>query len=52
MARNDTHYPETEYGAANLKGMSTPQRALAIIGLAHPDFRKDLLRTAEDMFIL
>lgn len=50
--RNDTHYLVTEYGAANLKGKSTRDRALAIIALAHPDFRDELLRAAEDMYIL
>ncbi len=50
--RNDTHYLVTEYGAANLKGKSTRDRALAIINLAHPDFRDELLRAAEDMYIV
>ena len=50
--RNDTHWLVTEYGAANLKGKSTRDRALAIIGLAHPDFRDELLRAAEDMHIV
>src|SRR6185436_14022376 len=50
--RNDTHYLVTEYGVANLKGRSTRDRALAIIGLAHPDFRDGLLRAAEDMYIV
>lgn len=50
--RNDTHFLATEYGVANLKGRSTRERALAIIELAHPDFRDDLLRAAEDMYII
>ncbi len=50
--RNDTHYLVTEYGCANLKGKSTRERALAIIGLAHPSFRDDLLRAAEDLYIV
>ncbi len=50
--RNDTHWLVTEYGAANLKGRSTRDRALAIIGLAHPDVRDELLRAAEDMHIV
>jgi itaconate CoA-transferase len=37
--RNETHYVATEYGVANLKGMSSSQRAEALIGLAHPDYR-------------
>jgi acyl-CoA hydrolase len=36
---------------ANLKGMSTWQRAEAIISLAHPAFREDLIQEAERMGI-
>jgi len=50
--RNDTHFLATEYGVANLKGKSTRERALAIIQLAHPDFRDGLLRAAEDMYLI
>jgi itaconate CoA-transferase len=50
--RNDTHYLATEFGVANLKGKSTRERALAIIDLAHPQFRDELLRAAEDMYLL
>jgi len=52
IPRMDTHYLVTEYGAINLKGKSTRDRALGIIGLAHPDFRDGLLRAAEDMYLL
>ncbi|RJX36090.1 MAG: acetyl-CoA hydrolase/transferase family protein [Desulfarculus sp.] len=45
--RMDTHYLVTEQGVANLKGLSTRERAQAIIGLAHPDFRDELSRQAE-----
>ena len=44
-------YLVTEYGMANLKGKSTWQRAEAIISLAHPAFRDDLVREAEKMGI-
>lgn len=50
--RNDTHYLATEFGVANLKGKSTRERALAIIDLAAPQFRDQLLRAAEDMYLL
>ncbi len=52
VPRMDTHCLATEHGLVNLKGKSTRDRALAIIGLAHPRFRDDLLRAAEDMFLL
>jgi itaconate CoA-transferase len=50
--RMDTHFLVTEFGVANLKGKSTRDRVLAIIGLAHPEFRDELLRRAEDMYLL
>ena len=42
-SRNDVHYVVTEFGVADLRGRSTRQRAEALIGIAHPDFR-DALR--------
>lgn len=50
--RMDTHYLATEYGVVNLKGKSARQRALDIIGLAHPRFRDELQRAAEDLRIV
>jgi len=50
--RMDTHYLVTEYGAVNLKGKTSRQRALDIISIAHPDYRDDLLREAEEMYII
>jgi acyl-CoA hydrolase len=41
-------YVVTEYGITNLKGKSVPERALALIGLAHPDFREQLSREARE----
>ena len=37
----------TEYGKVNLKGLSTWQRAEAIISVAHPKFRDQLIKAAE-----
>lgn len=50
--RMDTHFLVTEYGAVNLKGKSTRERALGIINIAHPKFRDELLREAENMYLL
>ena len=47
-ARSDQMYVVTEYGIANLKGLSVAERARAIIGLAHPDYREDLSREARN----
>jgi acyl-CoA hydrolase len=44
--RSDVMYIVTEYGMVNLKGKSVPERAKALIGLAHPDFREGLERQA------
>jgi butyryl-CoA:acetate CoA-transferase len=49
--RPNTHYVVTEYGMVNLKGLSGWQRAEAIISIAHPDFRDDLIKEAEKMHI-
>jgi acyl-CoA hydrolase len=46
--RSDMMYVVTEYGCVNLKGKSVTERAEAIIGLAHPDFREDLSREARE----
>ncbi|HHY26687.1 MAG TPA: butyryl-CoA:acetate CoA-transferase [Desulfitobacterium dehalogenans] len=44
-------YVATEYGMVNLKGGTTWQRAERLIGLAHPDFREDLIKEAEKLKI-
>jgi acyl-CoA hydrolase len=44
--RTDMMYVVTEYGIVNLKGKSVPERALALISIAHPDFRESLMREA------
>lgn len=44
--RADVHYVVTEYGAAYLHGKSVQERALALISIAHPDYRAQLLREA------
>jgi acyl-CoA hydrolase len=50
--RSDMMYVVTEYGIANLKGKSVAERAKALIGLAHPDFREELSREARDRGIV
>ena len=44
--RGDVHYVVTEYGVAYLHGKSVQERAIALISIAHPDFRGELLRDA------
>lgn len=49
--RPTVHYLVTEYGKTILKGKSTWERAEAIISLAHPQFRDELIREAGKMGI-
>ncbi len=42
-SRGDVHYVVTENGVAYLHGKTIRERALALISIAHPDFRSELL---------
>lgn len=44
--RGDVHYVVTEYGVAYLHGKSVQERAIALISIAHPDFRIQLVEDA------
>jgi len=46
--RSDMMYVVTEFGMVNLKRKSVPERAKAMISLAHPDFRDGLEREARE----
>jgi GNAT superfamily N-acetyltransferase len=47
-SRGDVHYVVTEYGVADLYGRSARQRAMALIGITHPDYRHELLDFAKE----
>ncbi len=49
--RANSMYIVTEYGMACMKGLATWQRAEALINIAHPDFRDELIAEAEKMGI-
>lgn len=46
--RGDVHTVVTEYGVAELKGRTVRERTLALISIAHPNFRSDLLAAAKE----
>jgi itaconate CoA-transferase len=50
--RIDTHYVVTEFGAVNLKGLSSTERALRLIELAHPEFRDELSASAQKLHLV
>jgi GNAT superfamily N-acetyltransferase/acyl CoA:acetate/3-ketoacid CoA transferase beta subunit len=47
VPRGDVQYVVTEYGLVNLFGKSLQERALALISIAHPDFRDELFNQAK-----
>ena len=52
VPRGDVQYVVTEFGAVNLFGKSLQERALAMISIAHPDFRDELFYEAKKMGLL
>lgn len=50
VPRTFVDYVVTEYGIANLQGLTQRQRATALIELAHPDFRDHLKFEAKRLF--
>ena len=52
VPRGDVHYVVSEYGAVNLFGKSLQERAMAMISIAHPDFRDALFYAAKKMGLL
>jgi acyl-CoA hydrolase/RimJ/RimL family protein N-acetyltransferase len=52
VPRGDVQYVVTEYGAVNLFGKSYQERAMALISIAHPEFREELFHEAKKMGLL
>ncbi|QIB70707.1 acetyl-CoA hydrolase/transferase family protein [Aminipila butyrica] len=48
--RHDVDYIVTEYGIARMKGQTMQDRARALIGIAHPEFREELKEEFEKRF--
>ena len=49
--RSNVQYVVTEYGKVNLKGLSGFERAKALISIAHPDFREELIEAAKKLHL-
>lgn len=49
MNRGEINYIVTEYGAAYLGGKTLRERAMALIEIAHPDHREELMAKAREL---
>ena len=49
--RSQSYFIVTEFGAVNLTGRTTWERAEMLISIAHPDFRDELVRAAQEQKI-
>ncbi|MEW6186096.1 MAG: GNAT family N-acetyltransferase [Thermodesulfobacteriota bacterium] len=52
VPRGDIHFVVTEFGTANLFGKNLQERAMALIGIAHPEFRGFLFEEAKSIGLL
>jgi acyl-CoA hydrolase/GNAT superfamily N-acetyltransferase len=52
LNRGDVHYVVTEYGIAYLHGKNIRERAMELISIAHPKFRRDLIQEAKKLNII
>lgn len=50
--RIETQYIVTEFGACDLRGKSSSERALGLIAISHPDFRDALLAQARQLHLV
>lgn len=51
-SRADVHYVVTEHGVVNLFGRNLRERVEALVAIAHPDFRDDLIQAAKERKLL
>ncbi|MBF0475101.1 MAG: GNAT family N-acetyltransferase [Deltaproteobacteria bacterium] len=52
VPRAEVQYVVTEYGVVNLFGKNLQERAIAMISIAHPNFRDELFYKAKEMGLL
>ena len=52
LNRGDVHYVVTEYGIAHIHGKNVRERAMDLIGIAHPAFRHHLVEEARRLNLI
>ena len=52
VPRGDVQFIATEYGVVNLFGKTLQERAMALISIAHPDFRDELFSKAKELNLI
>ncbi len=52
LNRGDVHYVVTEYGIAHIHGKNVRERAMDLIGIAHPAFRHQLVEEARRLNLI
>lgn len=51
LSRNDIDYIVTEYGIAPMRGRSVRERVNNLIAVAHPDYREQLRKDAQELML-
>ncbi len=52
VPRGDVQFVATEYGVVNLFGKTLQERAMALVSIAHPDFRDELFSRAKELELI
>lgn len=52
VPRGDVQFVATEYGVINLFGKTLQERAMALVSIAHPDFRDELFAKAKELDLI
>ena len=52
IPRMDVYYVVSEFGCVNLFGKNLQERAMAMISVAHPDFRDELFHKAKELGLI
>ncbi|SHO49617.1 GNAT family N-acetyltransferase [Desulfopila aestuarii] len=52
VPRGDVHFVASEYGIVNLFGKSLQERVIAMISIAHPDFREELFQSSKELGLI